>query len=85
MSHADFAYAPANDVAGLPRSASIFSDRAGVRDELRGDAEAAGLAVHECAPLAALFEGAPRALGEVVLLDCRQVDAAALAALARLD
>jgi hypothetical protein len=41
--------------------------------------------VHDCASLAALFEGEPRALGEVVLLDCPQVDAQALAALARLD
>ncbi len=56
-----------------------------MRDELRGDVEAAGLSVHDCAPLAALFEGEPRALGEVVLLDCPQVDAAGLAALARLD
>jgi len=85
MPQADFAYALANDVAGLPRSASIFADRARVRDELRADVEAAGLAVHDCAPLAALFEGDPRALGEVVLFDCPQVDAAALAALARLD
>ena len=75
MSQADFAYAPANDVAGLPLAASIFADRAHVRDELREDVEAAGLAVHDCAPLAALFEGEPRALGEVVLLDCPQVDA----------
>jgi DNA-binding transcriptional ArsR family regulator len=85
MPQADFAFAPANDVAGLPLAASIFADRARVRDELRADVEAAGLAVHDCAPLAALFEGEPRALGEVVLLDCPQVDAAGLAALARLD
>lgn len=85
MPQADFAYAPANDVAGLPLSVSIFADRARVRDELRVDAEAAGLAVHDCEALAALFEGEPRTLGEVVLLDCPQVDAAALAVLARVD
>ena len=85
MPQADFAYAPANDVAGRPLSASIFADRARMRDEFRRDVEAAGLAVHDCAPLAALVEGEARALGEVVLLDCPQVDAAALAALARLD
>src|SRR6478735_2340305 len=83
MPEADFSYAPANDVAGLPLSASIFADRAGLRDELRADVEAAGLAVHDCAPLAALFEGEPRALGEVVLVDCPQIDAGGLAALAR--
>ena len=85
MLQADFAYAPANDVAGLPLSASIFADRARVRDELRADVEAAGLAVHDCGPLAGVFEGEPRTLGEIVLLDCPQVDASALAALARLD
>jgi DNA-binding transcriptional ArsR family regulator len=85
MPQADFAYTPANDVAGLPLAASIFADRVHVRDELRADVEAVGLAVHDCAPLAVLFEGEPRALGEVVLLDCPQVDAASLAALARID
>jgi DNA-binding transcriptional ArsR family regulator len=85
MPQPDFAYAPANDFAGLPQAASIFADRAQVRDEFREDAESAGLAVHDCAPLAMLFDGEPRALGEVVLLDCPQVDAAAVAALARLD
>jgi hypothetical protein len=85
MSHANFAYAPASDSQGPPRAASIFADRAELRDELREDAEAAGLAVEGCAPIAALAEGQPRALGEVLLVDCPQADAAALAALARLD
>src|SRR6188768_1267788 len=89
MPQADFAYIPASEPAkdpgGQPLAASIFADRARLRDELRADVEAAGLAVHDCAPLAALFEGEPRALGEVVLLDCPQIDGAVLAALARLD
>src|SRR6187399_2220883 len=85
MPQADFAYAPANDVAGLPLAASIFADHAHVRDDLRHDVEAAGLAVHDCAALGVLFAGEPRALGEVVLLDCPQTDAAELVALARLD
>jgi DNA-binding MarR family transcriptional regulator len=85
MPQAVFAYAPANDLAGLPLSASIFADRARLREELRADVEAAGLALHDCAPLAVLFEGEPRALGEIVVLDCPQVDVVALAALARLD
>jgi hypothetical protein len=85
MLQADFAYAPANDVAGRPLAASIFADRPELRDELRGDAESAGLTVHDCTALAVLFEGEPRALAEVVLLDCPQVDGAALAVLARLD
>ncbi|HEU4651662.1 MAG TPA: MarR family transcriptional regulator [Croceibacterium sp.] len=85
MPQADFAYAPANDLAGLPLAASIFADQMHVREGLRADVEAAGLSVHDCAALAEVFEGAPRALGQVVLLDCPLVDAAAMAALARLD
>ena len=37
------------------------------------------------AALGDLFEGAARPLGDVVLVDCPQVDAQAMAALARLD
>jgi len=85
MPQADIAYAPANDPAGLPLAVSIFADRAHVREQIREDVAAAGLALRECGAVAALLEGEPRPLGEVVLLDCLQVDAAALAALARLD
>jgi hypothetical protein len=85
MPHADFAYAPANDTTGVPLAVSIFADRAHLRDEIRDDAAAAGLAVRECGEVAALLEGGPRPLGEVVLLDCPSVDAGMLAALARLD
>jgi hypothetical protein len=84
MPQADFAYASANDTAGL-LGVSIFADRANMREEIREDAEAAGLALRECGEVAALLEGEPRPLGEVVLLDCPAVDAGLLAALARLD
>jgi DNA-binding MarR family transcriptional regulator len=85
MPQADFAYAPANDAAGMPLAVSIFADRPHVRDQVREDVAAAGLDLRECGSVAALLEGDPRPLGEVVLLDCPQVDAAGLAALARLD
>jgi hypothetical protein len=85
MPQADFAYAPANDAAGLPLGVSIFADRPLLRDELRDDVAAAGLALRECGSVAALLDGEARPLGEVVLLDCPEPDAAALAALARLD
>ncbi len=85
MPQADFAYAPANDASAMPLAVSIFADRARVRDELREDATAAGLALRECGEVSALLEGKPRPLGEVVLLDCPQADAGLLAALARLD
>lgn len=85
MPQADFAYAPANDAAGMPLAVSVFADRAHLRDEIGEDVAAAGLALRECGEVSALLEGEPRPLGEVVLLDCPQVDAAGMAALARLD
>jgi DNA-binding MarR family transcriptional regulator len=85
MPQADFVYHPANDAAGLPLAVSIFADRAALLEELREDAAAAGLAVRECGSVAVLLDGAPRALGEVVLLDCPEVGGAELAALSRLD
>lgn len=85
MPQADFVYQPANDAAGMPLGVSIFADRAHLRDEIRDDVGAAGLVVRECGTLAALLEGDPRPLGEVVLLDCPEVSGAEFAALSRLD
>jgi hypothetical protein len=85
MPQADFVYQPANDAAGQPLAVSIFADRVHVRDEIRDDVAAAGLAVRDCGSVAALLEGEARPLGEVVLLDCPAVSGAELAALSRLD
>lgn len=85
MPPADFAYQPANDFAVLPWSVSIFGDLPHVREEMREDVAAAGLELRECDTVAALLEGEPRALGEIVLVDCPEVDAGVLTALARLD
>lgn len=89
MSQANFAYPGGPDAAAGPAGdalgVSIFADRAWLRDELRDDAQAAGLAVRECQDLASLSDGPPAALGELVLLDCPAVDGATLAALSRLD
>ncbi len=83
---ADFSYgSPANDAAGLPLALSVFADRAHVRGMMRDDAAAAGFRVSEAGELSRLLEGEAGALGEVVLVDCPQVDGAALAALSRLD
>jgi len=68
-----------------PLSVSIFADRPRLRDELLEDVLAAGLRVGHCAEPAVLFGSEPIALGELVLIDCPQVDAARLAALSRLD
>jgi hypothetical protein len=82
----DWTYgAPAEGPAGLPLTLSIYADRAHVRGVLHEDAQAAGLRVSVASDLAALVEGEARPLGDVVLVDCPAIDAATLAALARLD
>lgn len=87
MSHANFAYAApdAGESAGLPLALSVFADRAHVRAEMRGDAELAGFRITAAEDVASLLDDTVRPLGEVVLLDCPEVDGARLAALARLD
>jgi hypothetical protein len=86
MPQANFAYAEgANDAAGLPLALSVFADRPHLREEMRGDALAAGFRVTHAAEIASLLEGEARPLGDVVLLDCPAVDGGVLAALARLD
>jgi Winged helix DNA-binding domain len=83
---AGFAYAaPANEPAGLPLSVSVYADRAHLRETMREDAAAAGLRIADAGDLARLLDSEARALGEVVLVDCPEVDGARLAALARLD
>jgi len=85
----DFTYGagvPEKGVTGGPSIAlSIFADRPHLRATMRDDAEAAGLVVSASGVLTDLLEGSARPLGDVVLVDCPQVDAEALAALARLD
>ncbi len=86
MAQANFVYSEAaNDAAGLPLSLSVYADRPHVLAQLRDDAVAAGLRIAGTGPLATLLEGEVLPLGDVVLLDCPAPDAAALAALARLD
>ncbi|MCB2078548.1 MAG: MarR family transcriptional regulator, partial [Novosphingobium sp.] len=88
MSQANFAYTtPANDGAGMPLTLSVFADRAHVLAMIREDAEAAGFRIVEASGTSGLLEGdgAAKPLGEVVQVDCPQVDGAMLAALARLD
>lgn len=76
---------PASAFAHLPFAVSIFADRPHVRAQMREDALAAGLRVGQCGELGVLLDSDAIALGEVVLIDCPQVDAARLAALSRLD
>lgn len=85
MGQVDFAYAMAADSAGLPLAISVFADRERIRHDMREDVELAGLSVLECDALGLVQDGGPAPLGEVVLVDCPREDAAALAALTRLD
>lgn len=81
----DFSYGAAQDATAQKLSLSIFADRMHVRRELREDAEAAGFRIADAIGLADLADGDARPLGDVILLDCPQVDAAALAVLALID
>lgn len=87
----DFAYGgPEKSASGGPGVAlSIYANRAHLRATLRDDADAAGMRIVAAAPVADLVtmgEGLAQArLADVVLVDCPQVDAGVLAALARLD
>ncbi len=81
MGQVDFAYEMAADAAGLPLAVSVFCDIPHLREDMRDDVQSAGLGLRECGSLASLLEGEARALGEVILIDCPQLDGAALAAL----
>lgn len=85
MAYADFAYEAANDPAGHSLTVSIHADRPHLREQMREDAEAVGFRLLDCAPVDALLNGQARALGEIILLDCPQLDAAGMAALCRVD
>jgi hypothetical protein len=85
MGQVDFAYALAADSAGMPLAISVFADRERIRHEMREDVELAGLTVRECGALGLVQDVGPAPLGEVLLVDCPREDAAALAALTRLD
>lgn len=86
LSQPDFAYgAVPTPGSNRPVLLTIYANRAHLRATLREDAQVAGLTVEATGPLADLAQGLDRPLGDVVLVDCPQVDAAALAALARLD
>ena len=82
---ADFRYDHADRrETGLTLSLSVFADRGHLRDAIREDALAVGLNIREAASLVVLREGAARPLGDVVIVDCPELDAATMAALVRL-
>ena len=86
MAQSNFAYlASAHDAAGVPLALSVFADRAHLRGQIGDDAEMAGLRLAQSGEMALLLTGDAQPLGDVVMVDCPGNDAAALAALARLD
>lgn len=82
----DFSYGAAErGSGGQSVSLSIFANRSHLRSTLRDDAVAAGLQVLAAGPLQDLLDAPSRPLGDVVLIDCPQLDGRTLAALAELD
>ncbi len=85
MPQADFSYEMAHDPAGLPAMVSIFADSENVRGEVAEDLGGAGFRIAQSGDVASLLDGSAAPLGDLVLLDCPRIDAAAMAALSRLD
>lgn len=79
------AFDQASEPARLPLAISIFADRPHVCAEIREDALGAGMRIGQCGELGVVLENEAIPLGEVVLIDCPEIDAARLAALSRLD
>ncbi len=85
MAQADFSYDVARDPAGEPASIAVFADRPAMRSQIAQDLVGAGFRAADGGLIADLLEGQIRALSDVVLIDCPEVDARTLALLARLD
>ncbi|TMM48844.1 winged helix DNA-binding protein [Qipengyuania marisflavi] len=82
---ADFAYQAAQDSAGCQLAVTIIADRELIRAQLHDDAEAAGFRVIECCTLEDYAQAGIASLGDLLLIDCAQVDAQDMAQLSRLD
>ena len=82
---ADFQYEPVRDAAGCQLAVTVLADRAHIRAEMREDAAAAGFRIRECCSLEEYAQGPLGALGDLVLVDCAEASADALALLSRLD
>ena len=82
---ADFNYDPVRDAAGCQLSVTVLADRDHIRAEMREDALAAGFSIRECCSLEEYAQGPLAALGDLVLVDCAEASADAMALLSRLD
>lgn len=81
----DFSYDTAQDASALPARVAIYADRAGMRREIEDDLSGAGFRTIEGGDLSNLVDGPITLLGDVVIVDCPQLDAGNLTALVRLD
>lgn len=78
--------APAQGAGGQSSFAlSVYADRTHLRSTMQDDAKIAGLTIFHAGSLSDMVEGVDRTMGDIVLVDCPQVDGASLAALAQLD
>ena len=81
----DFAYGAVEDSSGLPARVAIFADRASAREQIADDLGGAGFRTVDGGEITNLLEGPIALLGDVVIVDCPELDGGKLAALARLD
>jgi len=81
----DFSYDTAQDPSGLPARVVIYADRARMRAEIEEDLSGAGFRTVDGGALSELLDGSIALLGDVVMVDCPQLEAGTLTALMRLD
>ena len=81
----DFLYEPVCDAAGCQLTVTVLADRDHVRAEMSQDASAAGFRILESCSLEEYAQGPLATLGDLVLVDCAEATADAMALLSRLD
>src|SRR3546814_15091322 len=85
MAQADFDYSNTGQKGELSKTVSILADSDLSGAQWFEDAALAGLRIVHLGPLSDWADGDECPLGNVVLVECDRADAAALAALTRLD
>ena len=82
----DLVYSPSQTEQGeWQASLTVFSDAPETRAQIEGDLGEAGFRLAGSGPLSAILDGGMSVLGDVVVVDCGEPDAAGMAALSRLD
>ena len=81
----DFLYEPICNAAGCQLTVTVLADRDYLREEMCADASSAGFRVLDSCSLEEYAQGPLTALGDLVLVDCFEATADAMALLSRLD